>query len=311
MDAGGFTIDMPKSWDLVVAGDCSTLSFVVRDPSQPLRQIFFFGEVGPIYTSFEQKNLDQRAMGMGGQIPWVEMPAVVPFTPEEFLKNFEFVAGTSIARNFMPQCPNLERMQIVSVLPQAAQVQGADARTALVRGVFSEGGKAGEGLFMVTTVPVMPYTGAPGAGYGYAFLFAGVTAPLDEFAGTKDTLTRALGSFALKPAYVENCMRQQNANWQAVRDAGRKLSETSDMIMEGWERRNRSDDIIAAKRSDAILDRERLYNPDSGEVFEFENGFYDRYKVNPEQYRLDNLQLLPDDSHELWTAPTLDGPSHL
>ena len=83
------------------------------------------------------------------------------------------------------------------------------------------------------------------------------------------------------------------------------------MIMDGWQRRNRSDDIMAAKRSDAILSRERLYDPGSGKVYEFENGFYDKYKLNPQQYRLNNLQQLPNDHHDLWTAPTLDGPRHL
>jgi len=89
--------------------------------------------------------------------------------------------------------------------------------------------------------------------------------------------------------------------------AGETLSETADLIMEGWERRNQTDDIIAEKRSDAILGNERLYDPDTGQVYEFENGFYDKYNPERQRYKLFNLQPLPDDDHALWTAPAMDG----
>ncbi len=41
-----------------------------------------------------------------------------------------------------------------------------------------------------------------------------------------------------------------------------------------------------------------------GTVYEVPLGFYDNYNVNREHYRMDNLQLLPDDDWSLWTAPT-------
>ncbi|MDD4736750.1 MAG: hypothetical protein PHP44_11670 [Kiritimatiellae bacterium] len=89
------------------------------------------------------------------------------------------------------------------------------------------------------------------------------------------------------------------------------LRETSDIIVNGWQNRNRSEDIIAAKRSNAILGKERLYDPDSGSVYEFQNGFYDEYRSNPQRYEQSNLQPLPDNRHDLWSAPTLDGSRHL
>ena len=32
-------------------------------------------------------------------------------------------------------------------------------------------------------------------------------------------------------------------------------------------------------------------------------GFYDNYNLNRDQYQMDNLQLLPDNDWNLWTAP--------
>lgn len=71
------------------------------------------------------------------------------------------------------------------------------------------------------------------------------------------------------------------------------------------------DDIISEKRSDAILSKERVYDPETGDVYEVENGFYDSYNINRDQYEMSNLQSLPDDSWDLWTAAPLDGRQHI
>ncbi len=70
-------------------------------------------------------------------------------------------------------------------------------------------------------------------------------------------------------------------------------------------------DILSEKRSDAMLGNERLYDPDTGEVYEFENGFYDKYDLHRDEYDMNDLQPLPDDSHELWTKAPLDGYKNL
>jgi hypothetical protein len=71
--------------------------------------------------------------------------------------------------------------------------------------------------------------------------------------------------------------------------------------------RNRSDDIISEKRSDAMLGNERVYNPDTGTVYEVPLGFYETYNLHRELYNMDNLQALPDADWNLWTAPTESG----
>jgi hypothetical protein len=74
--------------------------------------------------------------------------------------------------------------------------------------------------------------------------------------------------------------------------------------MSSWEDRKRVDDIISEKRSDAILGNERVYNLDTGTIYEVPLGFYDEYNIHRERYNMDNLQLLPDNDWNLWTAPT-------
>ena len=50
------------------------------------------------------------------------------------------------------------------------------------------------------------------------------------------------------------------------------------MIMDSWEKRNNSYDIISQKQSDATLGYERVYDTDTGEIYKAYNGFTDDYK---------------------------------
>ena len=53
------------------------------------------------------------------------------------------------------------------------------------------------------------------------------------------------------------------------------LNETSDIIMSSWESINASEDIMRQKQTDAIMGYERVYNTDTGEIYQAPNGFTD------------------------------------
>jgi hypothetical protein len=305
-DGGFFSISKPAGWDVTTAGNCASFAFVIRDPENQRRQIFHFGEVGPLYMSEHQRAIDYQYMKMGGYpVAWIDMPAIDPLTPGNFLRHFQDVAGTRIAQGFMPRLPRLSGLQVVSATRCPSPIPGGS--TELLRGLFAEDERLAEGLFVVTVVPMMPSNGGPGGGLAYAFLFSGVTAPKDEFASLEPVLTKCLASYKLSETYVSDCMRQQAATYDGLLKAGRTLAEASDIIVNGWEARSRVHDVLSEKTSDSILGRERLYDPDTGEVYEFENGFYDQYNISRESYRVTNLQPLPDNAYDLWMAPTLDG----
>lgn len=309
-DGGFFSINKPKGWEVITAGACANFAFLVRDPSQPLRQLFYFGEVGPVYMAEEQKQIDYQYMAMGGYpVTWIDMPVVNPLTPSNFLRQFHLIAQTEVARAFMPQCPRLENLDIISAAAQRPSIVGG--QTTLIRALFAEHGHLGEGLFLVTVAPLLPFTGGPGGGTAYGFLITGITAPRREFRDVEGQLIKAVESFTISQSYVSDCMRQQTPTYEGILKAGKTLSDASDIIMQGWESRNRTDDIIAEKRSDAILGNERLYDPETGEVYEFKNGFYDRYQLGANQYEMNNLQPLPADNYDLWMKAPLDGPRHL
>lgn len=304
-DGGFFSIKKPAGWEIVTAGSCSTFSFLIRDKDAPETQIFFFGEVGPVYLTDGQKTVDKQYMDLGGYpIIWYEMPVIDPLTPENFLTQFHLIAQTKIAKNFMQQTPELKDIEIISSNKTQSIVLGD---TKIIRALFTQDGKLAEGQFYVTVAPLLPASGSPGSGIGYAFSFIGISAKKDEFKTMQGKLTEGIGSFSLSQSYVNNCLAQQAQATQGVLRAGKTLSETSDIIISSWENRDRADDIISEKRSDVILGNDRVYDPDTKEVYEIPNGFYDDYNINRQKFDMDNLQKLPDNDWDLWTSATLDG----
>ena len=61
------------------------------------------------------------------------------------------------------------------------------------------------------------------------------------------------------------------------------------MIMDSWNKRNASYDIISQKRSDATLGYERVYNTETGDVYKAYNGFTDEYHGSVYQNVTDDM----------------------
>ena len=301
-DGGFFTIRKPVGWKIYQAGSCATFSFIMRDESKPERQIFYYGEVGPVYLAESQKQVDRGYVSMGGSLPvWYEMPVIDPLTPENFLRGFHLIADTNISNRFLPQAPKPENVEIISSVPSQSPLSG---ETRTMRALFMQDGKLSEGMFYVTVAPLIPLTGYAWGGIGYAFSFIGISADKSEFKGMEQSLTESVGSLALSEEYVNNCLQQQDKQAQGVLEAGKTLSDTSDIMMDAWENRNKVDDIISEKRSDTMLSRDRVYDPDTGTVYDVKNGFYDDYDINREKFDMSDLQQLPDSSWDLWTSAT-------
>ena len=93
-DAGFFALDKPRGWNLVTAGSCTEFAFLVQDPAEPRRQIFYFGSVGPVYLNAQQKAIDSAYVAAGGfDIPWRDAPVVDPLTPQNYLEHWPGIAA--------------------------------------------------------------------------------------------------------------------------------------------------------------------------------------------------------------------------
>jgi hypothetical protein len=305
--ANFFSIKKPKGWDIHIAGVCSTLGILMRDPAVPLRQVFYFGLIGPVYLKEAQRQIDQHYIDSGGYnvITWLDAPAVDPLTTENFFTHWPDIADMKAATAFMPQFPTLTDLTVVSNTPQPSGLPTGSS--ALLRGVFMENGVVGEGQFLGTVWVFSPFTGSPAGGTAYGSILLGVTAPKREFKDVEARLIASLESFNMTRNYVDWCIAQQRELWGAVARQGQTLRETSDLIFDGWVNRSQASDIMAEKGSDAIRSVERVYDPATNQVYEVGAGWYADYDLHRGDYTMNGLQLLPNDSVELWTSAPADG----
>lgn len=309
-DAGFFAIDKPVGWQVITAGGCTTFAFLVRDPHEPLRQIFYFGTIGPVYLCQEQQDLDEWYVSHGGfPHTWLDAPVVDPLTPANFLAHWPEIAAMDAAAAFMPAFPPLADLALVATAPQAAMLPGGE--TGHARGLFGLDGAVGEGMFLATVTVALPYQGVPGGGIGYGNFVCGVTAPEGEFAGVVDRLIDSLESFTVTQDYVDGCFDQQQQIWGAIAAAGQTLSEASDIIWDGWQARTHTEDISAEQWTDTYRGVERVYDPETGEVYEVPAGWYEVYDLHRGEYDMGGLQPLPGDAWELWMRAVLDGNAEI
>ncbi len=301
-----FSIRKPKGWDIHIGGVCSTLGILMRDPAVPLRQIFYFGLIGPVYLKEQQRQIDQDYINHGGfPMTWLDAPAVDPLTVENFFTAWPGIAAMKAATDFMPEFPKLTGLTVVSNTPESSMMPGGDS--ALLRGLFMENGAVGEGQFLGTVWVYFPFTGIPGGGIGYGSVILGITAPKGEFTAVEARLIASLESFKVTQGYIDWCLLQQRQLWGAVAQEGETLRETSDMIFDGWQSRSHASDILAEQGSDAMLGVERVYDPSTQQVYTVPVGWYATYDSHRGEYSMNDLQLLPPDNYALWMSAPADG----
>lgn len=307
-NAGFFSIEIPEGWEVRLAGDCSMFSFIVADPQNPIRRIFYFGQVGPFYLNEQQRQIDYNYLSIGGfPIQWINMPAIYPLAAENFFRQFYLIARDPVSQNFIRGVPTPEDFQVVSSLPSATPLSGADAKT--VRAVFKEFNSVGEGLFYAAVVQFMPFDGInPGVGTGMAYMCTGISSYKNDFARWEAVLVRCLQSLTINPDYLQQCKQSQDRIWQSIAQINKTWDDISDMIDKSWENKKRTDDISSEKFSDAIRGVERLRDPDTGDVYEVDSRVYEDYLINPERYKKTNLEPLDNNDWESWTKPTKNFP---
>jgi len=298
---GAVSMNAPVNWNIYTGGQCATKSILARDPSAELKQVFYFSEAGPVYTSQESKQRDQDYAAMGGnKLSYFESPVVNPLTAENYLENFGAFAITSLFQQAFPKVPVMTDIKIVS-REEITDKPSYAADGKLIRAEFKQGGKSGEGYFYIITADL-------GMGFGYGMMFIGMTAPKGLLDLITPSLKQSLASYVISHEYVSTCLQAQNKAAAGILKAGRILSQSSDTIMEVWENKLESEQRMSEKYSDAILGSSRLYNPQTDEVYVVTPEFYDFYQMHNTEFEKSYLQEMPNDK---WGHAPLNGAEYI
>ena len=274
-DNGLVKMKIPEGWKVDVLGDYIHYKIKAYDPQRPTYQFFFNMKTEGYNKSQEAKSFQQKYYP---DSLFAKTSVIEGKNTEGFYKIFNDLGTLNNTSLFT--FPILNDFTVVENL--GTGVLGGD----ILRATFKDAdGKDAEGLFTAYVYDAGPY-------YVYENIISGkqidiyylnvydaifITAPKDEFIDWQETLSTISSSLEFTDTFMSGFNTQQDAvmqNFQSVRNI---CNQITDGIMDSWEKRSASYDIMSQKQSDATLGYERVYDTETNEIYKAYNGFTDDY----------------------------------
>lgn len=270
-----FSIKKPKGWKVDTIGDYIHYTIKVYNPDNPTYQ-FFFNMKTEGYNKSEDAKRWQQTYYPNDM--FAKTSVIATKDTEGFYKIFNDLGTLNNTSTFT--FPTLTDFTVSENLGKSSL--GGD----MLRATFKdEHGNDGEGIFTAYVYDVGSY-------YVYENIISGkqidiqylnvydaifITTPKDEFIDWEDTLNTIVSSLNFTDTFINGFNKEQDAvmsTFQKVREIGNQIS---DGIMDSWDKRNKSFDIMSQKQSDATLGYERVYDTETNEIYKAYNGFTDDY----------------------------------
>ena len=104
-----------------------------------------------------------------------------------------------------------------------------------------------------------------------------MTAPDADFNNWQPIMDSCIGTITFSDAFIQGFNNEEKVLASTIRANQQIYDQTSDMIMDSWNKRSNAYDITSQKQSDATLGYERVYDTETGDVYRAYNGFTDDY----------------------------------
>ena len=292
-----FSIKKPKGWKVDTLGDYIHYTIKVYDPNNPTYQ-FFLNMKSEGYNKSEDAKRWQQKYHPNNI--FAKTSVIASKDTEGFYKIFNDLGTLNNSASFT--FPTLTDFTVIENLGKGPL--GGD----MLRASFKDAnGKDGEGIFTAYVYDVGQYYVSENIISGkqidiqylnvYDTIF--ITTPKDELIDWQETLNTICSSLEFTDSFINGFNKEQDAvmnNFQKIRAIG---NEISDGIMDSWNKRNTSFDIMSQKQSDATLGYERVYDTETNEVYKAYNGFTDNY--DGERYKS-----ITDDMYLKKTSGTIE-----
>ena len=273
-----FSINKPKGWKVETIGDYIHYTIKIYNPENPTYQFFFNMKTEGYNKSEDAKKWQQTYYPNS---IFAKTSVIATKDTEGFYKIFNDLGTLNNTSTFT--FPTLSNFTVSENLGKGSL--GGD----MLRATFKDSnGKEGEGIFTAYVYDAGPY-------YVYENIISGkqidiqylnvydaifITTPKGELVDWQDILNSVASSLVFTDTFINGFNNQQDAvmkNFQQIRAIGNQIS---DGIMDSWNKRNKSFDIISQKQSDATLGYERVYDTETGDIYKAYNGFTDEYNGN-------------------------------
>ncbi len=271
--SGYFTAEIPQGWrvrtGLKPDGKIDVISYAITvyDPKCPNRELYFCLNNAFGLKSQAARNWHIRSYGANSF--FAKMPVVSEQTTAGFFAAMGPLFG-------FKQFTVLERLGKTALGGELVVAQSISTAT----------GRRMQGLYhaVITGKPnyvqsnvFNPAAGRLDVGVLMEFSILSETAPVEDFVDWQPVLDHCLSTIAFTPAFHQ----QRRAAWARLLGTSKYIMQTADsvrgMIMDSYNRRNATYDVLSQKRSDATLGYERVQDTQTGEYYRAENGFSDWY----------------------------------
>ncbi len=274
-DNGLIKMKIPEGWKVDVLGDYIHYTVKVYDPNRTTYQFFFNLKTEGYNKSEDAKAFQQKYYPND---IFAKNPVIADKTTEGFYKIFNELGPLNNTSSFT--FPTLTDFTVVENL--GTGLLGGD----ILRATFKDAeGKEAEGLFTAYVYDAGPYYVNENIMSGkqidiyylsvYDAIF--ITAPKDELIEWEDTLNTVASSLEFTDTFMSGFNMQQDAVMQNFQNVRSICNQITAGIMDSWEKRSKTYDIMSQKQSDATLGYERVYDIDTGDIYKAYNGFTDDY----------------------------------
>ena len=296
-DNGLVSLKIPKGWKVDVApADYIHYSFKVYNPSNP-NYMFLFGLKQEGFLKSEKARSTYAKLYPNAIFS--KLAAINPQTTEAFYKVWDKNVKFSNANELkMEYFPYLNEFKVIDNLGKA--MTGGD----ILRASFKNSeGKLMQGLFTASVMSAGTYyintdmfnlnsakvDVFPLNVYNIILMFA----PDEDFVNWQSIMDYSISTITFSEKFISGFNKEETTLVNTIKANQQVYNQMSDMIMDSWNKRNNSYDIISQKQSDATLGYERVYDTETGEVYKAYNGFTDDYKGNRYQSITDDMYKAP------------------
>lgn len=271
---GNFTMQVPKGWS-VSSGGFDLLHWIhAWDPRKPELGVFTLLKTECLLMNRQSKEFYEPKRGFGLYAMFADM--IVVEKVEDFYAQFmpfcAFAAKWEKSYQGFAY-PQIDGFELVEKKAARTAMSGVALDDAVLRGTFTDAltKRRGEGLFTGTLCRGVMFGNV---GCNMMYNISGVTAPEGELGDYAGTLAKVLGSVEYTEAFAATAMRDLQIQAKGAAQLNQTLRETSDLVVRGWEERQKGFDARVGKRADATMGYERVVD-ERGDVYRAYNGFLD------------------------------------
>ena len=292
-ETADFSITIPKGWKVTSGGINIYHSIRVYDPNEPLNQMFILLKADVLLHSQAGKNAWQSLynMGQASAALFANAPVLANPSTEGFFGIFPQYAAfvTQMEPTYAGYVfPQFNNFTVTDRFAAADPLKAYALGDELLRATFTENGKEGEGMFSASVVDFGSLSISDGTvnnyqlqavdgGYYMAYNIVAITAVKDTFIEWESVLSDCMKTLEYSDSFVSATNQASNQQVAVANQISQNFNQTMDGMMASWESRNKSQDILSQKQSDATLGYERVYDTETNEVYRATNGFSDSY----------------------------------